>query len=238
MKILAVDTSTTAGSVALLDDHGLLAERSLMAAQSHNRRLLQTIEALLGDADSSIEEVEAFAVTLGPGSFTGIRIGVSTMKTFAWVLDRPFVGLGTLDVLAAPFGFASFAVCALIDARKKEVYMGLFQPDGQGRCRRLSPYRVLAPERVAMEIQGPTIFCGDGWIAHRERLLHELNEWALEPGAAFHTPRAGMVAQLARERLRLGESDDVMESVPIYVRPSEAELNRSDAAANACSPST
>ena len=145
MKILAVDVSTSSGSVALLDEMELKAEWSLQSARTHNRRLLKTIDLLLHQVDWTVQDLDGFAVTLGPGSFTGIRIGISTVKTLAWVLQKPYAGIPTLDALAAPLGFAALPVCTLLDARKKELYVAFYQPDGNGTCRRSSPYLVTSP---------------------------------------------------------------------------------------------
>ena len=226
MKILAVDVSTSSGSVALLDEMELKAEWSLHSARTHNRRLLKTIDLLLHQVNWTVQDVDGFAVTLGPGSFTGIRIGISTVKTLAWVLQKPYVGIPTLDALAAPLGFAALPVCTLLDARKKELYVAFYQPDGNGTCRRSSPYLVKSPEHVLREIQETTLFCGDGWLLHRDWFLSNLGDQAVELPPPFHTIRASFVAGLARQRFLQGAGDDPMSSVPIYVRASEAELQQ------------
>jgi tRNA threonylcarbamoyladenosine biosynthesis protein TsaB len=230
MKILAVDVSTSSGSVALLDEMELRAEWSLHSTRTHNRRLLKTIDLLLHQVDWTVRDVDGFAVTLGPGSFTGIRIGISTMKTLSWVLRKPYAGISTLDALAAPLGFAALPVCAVLDARRKELYVARYQPDGSGACRRISPYLVTSPEQVLREIRETTLFCGDGWLLHRDWFLSNLGDRAVELPPPFHTIRASSVAELARRKFLQGASDDPMSSVPLYVRPSEAELHQQAAA--------
>jgi len=225
MKILAVDTSTSSGSVALLEGQRVMAEWTLQSAQTHNRRLLKTVDKLLGTLGWTIDGLDGFAATTGPGSFTGLRIGLTTMKTLAWTLDRPFIGVPTLDALAAPLGFAALPVCALVDAHKKEVYCGLYEPDGKGRLQRMQSYLVTPPGGVAGHIMGPTIFCGDGWLLYREHLLADLRPKVIEAPPPYHIIRASFVGELARERLLAGERDDPLLSVPLYVRPSEAELH-------------
>jgi tRNA threonylcarbamoyladenosine biosynthesis protein TsaB len=224
MKILAVDCSTSSGSVALVDGLKVMAEWNLESVRTHNRRLLRTIDELLEALGWSLEDLDGLAVTLGPGSFTGIRIGISTIKTLAWALDKPYVGIPTLDALAAPLQFAPRPVCPILDARRKEVYTAFFQPDGSGTCQRTSPYQVLPPDAVVGQVREPTLFCGDGWLLHREFFLRELGPLALEVGTPYHLVRASFVAELARQRLAQGPGDDPMASAPIYVRPSEAEL--------------
>jgi tRNA threonylcarbamoyladenosine biosynthesis protein TsaB len=225
MKILAVDSSTSSGSVALVDGLRVMAEWNLESVRTHNRRLLKTIDELLEALGWTLEDLDGLAVALGPGSFTGIRIGIGTIKTLAWALDKPYVGIPTLDALAAPLQFAPKPVCPVLDARRKEVYTAFYQPDGSGTCRRMSPYQVLPPDAVVRQVREPTLFCGDGWLLHREFFLRELGHLAVEVGAPYHLVRASFVAELARQRLAQGSGDDPLTSAPIYVRPSEAELS-------------
>jgi len=238
MKILAVDTSTGTGSVALLDGDRLKVEWSILSAQSHNRRLLKTIDHLIHQADWSLEDIDAYAVTKGPGSFTGVRIGLTTMKTLAWTMSKPFVSIPSLDALAAQFPYASIPICILLDARKKETYCAVYQSDSMGRLHELRPCEVIPPEKVMEFIRGPTIFCGDGWLLHREFFRQRLGDWAVGAPAPFHVIRACFVGELARRKLVSGVTDDPLTSAPLYVRPSEAELNRPQAVCTVESPLT
>ncbi len=225
MRLVAVDTSTASGSIALVAGHQVVAEWSLLSARTHNRRLLKTLDRLLDEADWGMASVDGFAVTAGPGSFTGIRIGLSTVKTLAWATRKPLVTVATLDVLAAPFGYAATPICAMIDAKKKEVYGAFYSPDGEGRCRLVGDYTVAAPEDLVAGVREKTIFCGDGWLLYRKRLQDRLGTRAVEPPAPYHGVRASQLAVLAQERFQAGQTIDPVEAVPIYVRPSEAELS-------------
>jgi tRNA threonylcarbamoyladenosine biosynthesis protein TsaB len=225
MKILAVDTSTSTGSVALLEDTQVIAEWTLHSAQTHNRRLLKTVDLILRQTGCTLEMVNAFAVTIGPGSFTGLRIGLSTIKSMAWVLNRAFVGIPSLDALAAPLSFSSQPVCALLDARKNEIYFAIYHADGKGNLKLHEPYRVIPPIQLTNYVTGPTLFCGDGWLLYRDLLRDKLGSWALEAPGSCHAIRAGFVGELAYRRVLAQKHDDPMSSVPLYVRLSEAELN-------------
>ncbi|MEN6486096.1 MAG: tRNA (adenosine(37)-N6)-threonylcarbamoyltransferase complex dimerization subunit type 1 TsaB [Syntrophobacteraceae bacterium] len=227
MKILAVDTSTPSGSVAVLDGLRVPVEWSLQSARTHNRRLLGTVDDLLRELGWTLADMDVYAVTVGPGSFTGLRIGLTTMKTLAWSMGKPLVGVPSLDALAAPLEFACLPVCCLIDAAKREIYSAQFSPGGEGGLRRTGPYRVSEPERIVELVCEPTLFCGDGWLSYRDYFLERLGNLAVEPPAPFHLIRAGFVGELARRRFLAGESDDPMSCVPMYIRPSEAELNGS-----------
>lgn len=224
MKILAADTSTTTGSVALLEGARLVCEWTLLSTQTHNRRLLQTIDECLRAAGWTVEDVDLFAVTTGPGSFTGLRIGLTTVKTLAWALRKPFVGVPSVDALAAPLGHATLPVYPLIDAHRKEVFWAPFVPDGRGGMRRTGPYAVSPIETVIARVNGRGLFCGDGWLAYCDVLQKHLGEWAHGASAVYHCIRAGFVGELAARRFEGGSVDDAMVSVPLYVRPSEAEL--------------
>lgn len=226
MKILAVDTTGASGSVALLEDTRLIVDWTIHSAQTHNRRLLKHIDLLLKEPGWTLAQIDAFAVTLGPGSFTGVRIGVTTVKALAWAAGKPLVGFSSLDVLAAPFGCSAHPVCPLIDGRKSEIYHALYRPDGRGLIRLVAPYGVDAPERILESIQEPTIFCGDGWPLCRDLFTKELGDWVIPAGPAFHSVRAGQLAEMARKRLLDQPGEDPMACLPLYIRPSEAEMHR------------
>ncbi len=225
MKILAVDTSTASGSVALLDDDMLVAEWTLLSGRTHNRRLLLGVDRLLADADWVLEDVDAFAVTTGPGSFTGIRIGMSTMKAMAWAMEKPLIGVPSLEALAEPLAMASCPVCAVIDARKNEVYAALYRTDAHGVLQQEKPPSVLSAEKAAAWIQEKTLCCGDGWLLYRDVFMRVSKGLALDAGPGFHTIRAGFVGRCAQHRLRAGLDTNPMHLMPLYVRPSEAEIH-------------
>ena len=224
LKILAADTSTSSGSIALLEGESILLERVLVSSQTHNRRLLKSIEEALRTVGWRYDHLDGFAVTLGPGSFTGLRIGLTTIKTLAWASRKPFVGISSLDVLAAPLVLSPLPVCALINAHRNEVYGCLYRSDVHGEVRPMGPYRAMAIREVPGLIRQKTVFCGDGWLLHRGAIEELLGPLAFGAPAPFHLIRAGVLGDLARRRLTRGESDDPSTSVPLYIRPSEAEL--------------
>lgn len=230
MKILAADCCTSSGSVALLDGEQVVAEWTFVSPETHNRRLLKTIGFLLNEIGWSLHDVDAYAVTRGPGSFTGLRIGLTTMKTLAWSTGKPFVGVPSLDALAAPLATGSLPICTLLDAKKQELYFGFFLPDGRGQVTLAKPYWLLPVRGVSEHIAAPAIFCGNGCPLYRDTLQSSLGNRFLEAPAPFHLIRASFVGQIALTRLLRGETDDPMTSVPLYVRPSEAELKRPQSA--------
>jgi tRNA threonylcarbamoyladenosine biosynthesis protein TsaB len=224
MRILAADTSTASGSVALMEGERIVLEWVLSSSRTHNRRLLKSIDDALNLAGWTIQSVDGFAVTVGPGSFTGLRIGLTTIKTLAWASGKAYVGVPSLDVLAATFAHSSLQICPLIDAHKKQVYGCLYHADSSGEVRPISSYRTFAVESIAEVIQERTLFCGDGWLLYGKALKESLGPLAVEAPASSHLIRAGVVAELARRRFERGETDNPLNAVPLYVRPSEAEL--------------
>jgi tRNA threonylcarbamoyladenosine biosynthesis protein TsaB len=217
------------GSIALLDGGNLAAEWTLRSARTHNRRLLKSVDWLLGEAGWELESIDAFAAAAGPGSFTGLRIGMTTTKALAWSLGKPYASVSSLDALALPFCFSANLLCALIDARKNEVYCALYRPDTKGGFRLEIPYSALTPSQLAQTLTSrpaePIIFCGDGWTGCRDILKSSLGELAVEPPPSFHILRAASVGELAARRFLRGDSDDVKASAPFYLRPSDAEIN-------------
>jgi tRNA threonylcarbamoyladenosine biosynthesis protein TsaB len=187
--------------------------------------LLRSIDDALTTVGWRVRDIDGFAVTLGPGSFTGLRIGLTTIKTLAWTARKAYIGVPSLDALAAGLAYSSLPVCPLIDAHKEEMYGCLYRGDLSGEIRPLSPYGTLSVKAVAQLVQERTLFCGDGWLVYGKALKKVLGTLAVEASAPFHLIRAGVVAELARKRLERGDHDDPVVSVPLYVRPSEAELN-------------
>jgi tRNA threonylcarbamoyladenosine biosynthesis protein TsaB len=224
LRILAVDTSTSTGGVAILEDDRIVAEWILSSKETHNRRLLGTLDCVLSKVGCSINDVDCFAVTVGPGSFTGLRIGLSTVKALAWVLDKAYVGIPSLDALAAPLGFAALPVCALIDARKNEVYCGRYRSDGAGSLQLVGSYLAVSPHEAIDGIAEPTLFCGDGWLLYRDVIQDKLATMAVAAPGVFNTIRAAHVGELAFQKILSGNTHDPVTSTPLYIRPSEAEI--------------
>ena len=136
MKILGIDTSTPIGSVALIDGENLVAEHTLNIVQAHSSRLMPAIDRVLKWGNITADALDGCAVGIGPGSFTGIRIGVATIKSLCYALDKPIVGISTLEAIAYNLRWTNGVVCPLLDARRSEVYGAIF--DGGTEWQRLS----------------------------------------------------------------------------------------------------
>jgi tRNA threonylcarbamoyladenosine biosynthesis protein TsaB len=229
VRILAVETSTLTGGTALLEGDTVVAECRLSLAVTHSERLLPAVDHVLQASGLRLADVDALAVSVGPGSFTGLRIGLSTMKGLAFATGKPLCGIPTLDALAWGLPFAESPVCPILDAKKGEVYCALYRTAG-GRLERLWDYRVVAPEALAaalaQEQPGPVVFLGDGATPFAPVLRRLLGDAARFAPPAQRLPSAVTVADLARAALERGESMDPAALAPLYLRRSEAELGR------------
>lgn len=225
VRILAFDTSTQTGSVAILDESALVAEYTLNVRTTHSERLLAMVDRLLADAELALGDMSGLAVAVGPGSFTGLRIGVSTVKGLAFATGLPVAAVPTLDALAHTLPFASLPVCPVLDAKKGEVYTSLYEWHGD-RMERRWDYLALSPEALAERISTDVVFVGDGVGLFREVLSGRLGSRAHFTSGARRLPSAACVAQLGVSALAAGETVAPAALAPLYLRSSEAELRR------------
>ncbi len=224
MRVVGIDTSTAIGSVGLIDDEEVMAEHLLNLPVNHSQRLLGTIELVLREAQWTIEDVDGWAISAGPGSFTGLRIGVSTVKGLAFATGKPMAGVPTLDVLASQVSPTPYLICPILDARKGEVYTAFYRYEEGSSIKRRSAYQAIAPEDLVKKIGEKTIFIGDGLKTYRGFLRKSLPSLAVFPPSSLNVLHGARVAQWGLELLRRKEYSDLSASVPIYVRPSEAEM--------------
>lgn len=224
MKVLGIDTSTRCESLGLIDGQDVLVEYRLNLPVTHSERLLEAIDLVLREARCPMEELDGWAVSLGPGSFTGLRIGVATIKGLAFATRKPVAGISSLEVLASQIAPTPYLICPLLDARKGEVYTAFYRYDESHHLRRCSDYRAMKPEDLIKEIREKTILVGDGLIPYGDRFRKEIPSLALFPDPSFHSPYGSVVARLGSQLLERGQGLDLETFVPIYVRPSEAEI--------------
>ena len=218
MRVLAVDTSTMAGGVALLDDERVVGESLLDVRTTHSERLMLAVERALGDAGWAADSLDGLAVAVGPGSFTGLRIGLAAVKGLALALGCPIAAVPTLDAMAAGLSWASRPVCPVLVARKGEVFASLYRWDGEAMHREWD-YLSLSVEALGARLAEPVIGVGDGAGLVSSPFM--ALAYPVRRG-----PSAAVVGWLGREQLRRGETVNPSELVPLYLRPSEAELKR------------
>jgi len=226
MKILALDTATQHCSIAVCNDTTLLAEITIFRQQTHSRHLLDGIHQTISLSGITLGAIDGFAVTRGPGSFTGLRIGLSCVKGLAYALNKSLVSVSSLECLATQAmmitDIDSLLICPLLDARKKEVYFAGFRQQNH-RLVNVSREMVLPPEKMALHLDGPCLFVGDGAVLYKDVLA------SLFKDAAFFAPvqqnyiRAHTIVLLAIDRFKNGQTDNIDGLVPEYIRRSDAE---------------
>jgi len=224
MKVLGIDTSTACGGVGLIHDDQVTSEYILNIPVTHSERLLRVIEFVLREARCPIGDLDGWAISLGPGSFTGVRIGVSTVKGLSFATQKPVLGVSTLDVLASQISPTPYLICPIIDARKGEVYTAFYRYEDGNLPKRQSDYEAMVPENLVERIKERTIFVGDGAKTYGNDLRNSLPTLAVFPPAPLHSPHGSAVARLGLELLRRRDYLDLPKFSPIYVRPSEAEV--------------
>ncbi|HDI59533.1 MAG TPA: tRNA (adenosine(37)-N6)-threonylcarbamoyltransferase complex dimerization subunit type 1 TsaB [Desulfobacteraceae bacterium] len=219
MKVLALDTATGPCTVGLLDDAELVAEGASSAVNGPVRRLMPLVVEVLAQAGLKLSQVDLMAVTRGPGSFTGLRVGMATVQGLALATGIPVVAVSSLEALALQA--ADDAVVApLIDARRGEVYSAVYKVEA-GKPTVLAPEAALTPQAAAGRIQGPCILIGSGVEVHRETLEAALAERATLAPPALNALRAASVGRLALQRI--GEAGPAVELVPRYLRAADAK---------------
>jgi tRNA threonylcarbamoyladenosine biosynthesis protein TsaB len=235
MLILSLETATLTGSVALVDASmpedasspamKIVAEITLNLQSTHSERLMPSIHNLFEEASLKISDLQGIALSLGPGSFTGLRIGVSTVKGLAYALKIPVVGVSTLEALAGNVSYHSAVICPVLDARKKEVYAAFFQGDEGGTISRKSEDWVLSPEELCRRASGRTLFLGNGVEGYGEVLRKNLGSLASFAPPELSLPRALNVAKLSLPKFGAAQTLDLFSFTPIYIRRSEAEIH-------------
>jgi tRNA threonylcarbamoyladenosine biosynthesis protein TsaB len=230
VRVLALDSSSESGSIALSkggpDGVRLVAELTVGHVGKHSKWLMESIEGLVKSVKWSPVDIDLLALGLGPGSFTGLRIGVSIVKGLSWAMKRPVVGVSTLKALSMNVRYSDITVCPLLDARKGEVYTALYRRRGGG-MEALMPDCALKPEelieRVLEKGTGPVVFLGDGLRPYGEKIKENIKDATLAPEFLWHV-RGSNIAELA---LRAeGVEIEPSNLAPVYLRKSEAELKR------------
>lgn len=226
MKILAVETATSWLSVALLDDRQVVARWDEEAAGAHARRLVPAIDRLLAQSGLALSKLDGLAVSIGPGSFTGVRVGLATMLGFRLVTGLPLAAVPTLEAMAWNLQETGRPLCPLLKARAGEVYWALYRWTNAGALQQLTEERVGPLEQVAGALAGPTTMLGEGWHAYGDelrRLLGSRRDDAREAPRAAMAASAVSVGLAGLERLARGDVAPVG-LAPRYVQRAEAEL--------------
>jgi tRNA threonylcarbamoyladenosine biosynthesis protein TsaB len=223
MRILGIDTSTKYAGIAVLDDGNLIAQSIMQFKATHSEKLLPEIAHILEIMRIPLETIDYYAITVGPGSFTGLRVGVSTLKGLAYCTGKYIIPVSSLEVIARRIVLVEKPICPILDARKKEVYTALFQWN-EGKLLRIKKDSVLTIEKLAEWINEQTIFTGDGVSIYKEKISALFGTKAIFIDSIYGIPSPEIVATVAQEKLREGFFISARELEPIYLRKSEAEI--------------
>ncbi len=224
MMVLGIETSTMMGSVAIVGKEGVVAQYILNIEVGHSERVMVAIDRVLTDAKIGLKDLDGIAISIGPGSFTGLRIGLSTAKGLALATGKPLVSVRTLEALAWNLPFSRFLICPILDARKKEVYTAFFQFVNGSSLKRLTEDMVLPVQRLLSMIKEPVIFLGDAVDIYKSAISEKLGDMVYFAPMALRFPSASVVAELSIAMLQEGKGEDPLTLVPVYIRPSEAEI--------------
>jgi tRNA threonylcarbamoyladenosine biosynthesis protein TsaB len=225
MKVLSVDTSSMVAAVAVMEDTKLLGEYLLNHKKTHSQKLMPMINSILNDLELAPQDIDLYAASTGPGSFTGLRIGVTTIKAIAYAAGKPVIGIPTLDALAFNIPLSEALICPIMDARNNQVYTALYKWDKNAQVKATEYLGIPVTELVQL-IKGKNqkvIFTGDAVELHSVFLKNELGGSCEFVPGSLQLQRASSVAYLALAR---AASDGVMNSfdlVPFYLRKSQAE---------------
>ncbi len=246
MYVLAVESATPAAGVALINEHRIIAEKIVNNQQTHSQNLLPMIDETLQEGGLRIKDIDLLTVSLGPGSFTGLRIGFSLMKTLAQVNDIPLTGISTLDVIAGQISGqllkyneqditersfedikdSNSLICPVLNARRNEVYAAYYT-SADRQLRQISDYRAVAPEKLARGLSAsarPIIFAGDGLEQYRELFKEILGELFMEADYSCWLPRPSVAARLGLQKYIMQGSEDLNSFLPLYLRDSDAKI--------------
>ena len=231
MKILALETSAKSVSCAVVEDGAPLASAYQCTGLTHSRTLLPMVDAMLKNADLTLEDIGAIAIAAGPGSFTGLRIGIAAVKGLAWAADKPCLGVSTLEAMAQTAAHIDGLIVGAMDARRAQIYNAVFEAK-DGALTRLIPDRAISLEALADELAGETrriTVLGDGGTLCWRYLTEHGAKCLLAPAALLYQNAVGVGLAAERAYAR-GEAVSAQALLPVYLRPAQAERLRSEKA--------
>jgi len=224
--ILSLNTSTTQYSLALMDQGTVLGEYILLSGSNHFKDLMPCLEDLLQKTNLTFAQVEGIAVAIGPGSFTGIRVGLALAKGLSQGLGLPIIGVSTLSALASQVSYAKEDICSLLSSRKNEVFAALFKRDHRNHLTRIEDDVSVPVEKLSVIIKRKTIFIGNNFTIQGPLIEKYVGETALLAPPNLWNLRASSIGALGEQRLEQGHSDNVSELVPVYLRDADIRTGK------------
>ena len=222
MKIVGIDTSSYSGSVSLIEGEKILGECLLNIGPKHSENIVASIDWLLSTLKINRDELDAVAVSIGPGSFTSLRVGVTIAKSLAYTLKLKIVGVSSLEILANNIPPTHKSICAIIDAKRGEVYSAFFEFK-DGKIRQVRDNKIETIEELCNEIDNDTIFVGDAVSIYGDILKETMNGLATIAGEPFNVPKSSNCALIGLKKINEGFEDDPVQLVPDYLRKSDVD---------------
>jgi tRNA threonylcarbamoyladenosine biosynthesis protein TsaB len=223
MRVLGIDTATHCGGIAILEDEQLLASLVLNIKKTHSERLLRDVDYLMKECELEMRDTDGIAVCIGPGSFTGVRIGMACAKGLAFASGKPLVGVSSLLALAERNAEPGILICPVLDARRSEIFGAAYRVRDNSRdLMEALPGRAEPLEQFLLQIKESALFCGEGSIKFRDKIKNILGERAHFASALRNLPSAVEIALLGMKRLVSGEQDDLAKLSPLYLRAHDA----------------
>ena len=223
MYILGIETSTKTGSVAIVSEDGVIAQYSLNIEVTHSERLMSTVDRVLTDTGFQMADMDGYAVAIGPGSFTGLRIGLAAVKGLALVTGKPVAAVPTLKALAWNLPYAAYPVCPMLDARKNEVYAATYRFEGTALVHVMTD-EVISLSRLSGRISEKTLFTGEASRLFHKDILEIFGDRALFAPISAILPSAAAVAEIGLDMIKSGNQADPDSLTPMYIRRPEAEV--------------
>ncbi|MFH1655457.1 MAG: tRNA (adenosine(37)-N6)-threonylcarbamoyltransferase complex dimerization subunit type 1 TsaB [Candidatus Omnitrophota bacterium] len=225
MKILGIDTSSNNLSIAVSDDKNEIFEHNLDSGRNLSSLIIPAINDMLKCSRISLDSLDAFAVGLGPGSFTGLRIGVATIKGLSFGTSKPVIGIPSLDILARNVIDGDINICPLLDAKRNMVYSCIYENKNKYLKKR-SDYLLIEIKDLIKRIKDKTIFLGDGLNIYKDFIKNKLGKKASFADDKHWIPRAGNLVILASERIKEKRFDNPDKITPLYLYPKECQIKK------------
>jgi len=221
MKILAIETSCDIGSIALLEDENVIKEKFLKKVMVHGRELVPAMQSILSKSKISFRDIDMIAVDVGPGSYTGLRVGLATAKGFAYALKKDIVGVRSLDAIAENITAKNISfISPVVDARWQQVFSAIYKADGGKKEVVIEP-AARSPTEFAKMIPPKSVLLGNALASYKN--VFAVGKWKISDKRNWF-PRASKIGLLGYERYKNGEKDDVFKIIPLYLRLTEAEV--------------
>ncbi len=223
MKILSLDTSTPMLTMAISEGEKILFEYERHVDRECNKFLFPMMKEMFDKNGLSLDDMDAFAVSIGPGSFTGTRIGVTVIKGLAYFKKKPVVGISSLDIIASGLqGIITGLICPIIDARRNNLYSAIYEKN-DGRLTRISDYLLVSLPDLLSRLNEDVFFLGDGLTLHRREILNKIPQAKIAANH-FWYPKAANLGIIAGEKLSKGKEDSLFDLVPLYLYPKECTV--------------